>query len=202
METIDLHILKKEVFKWCNGVPCNQDLMLRLAKQFVTEGLDKKESGINSNSSWLDMRVFSYDHDIFVQVLPIIFDDVKCCVGTIGIDNIAKKIESLINKRQWKKCSFTALKNMVCAMCFAEKKTHSVYLMSFVWAVVSILHYNGFVEDQMDYLVKQVAHSHDLSSNVRIVLRQLGKDEEFSMSLLAYQSSQVQRPAGKAKLRV
>ena len=87
-------------------------------------------------------------------------------------------------------------------MCFAEKKTHSVYLMSFVWAVVSILHYNGFVEAQMDYLVKQIAHSHNLSSNVRILLRQLGKDEEFSMSLLAYQSSQAQRPAGKAKLRV
>lgn len=202
MEIVDLHILKKEVFKWCNGLLCNQDLMLRLAKQFVTEGLDKKESGINSNSAWLDMRVFSYDHDIFVQVLPIIFDDVKCCVGIVDINNIAKKIESLITKRQWKKCSFTAFKNMVCAMCFAEKKTHSVYLMSFVWAVVSILHYNGFVEAQMDYLVKQIAHSHNLSSNVRIVLRQLGKDEEFSMSLLAYQSSQVQRPEGKAKLRV
>lgn len=202
MEMVDLYILKREVFKWCNGLPCNQDLMLRLAKQFVTDGLEEKESGINSDSAWLDIRVFSYDHDIFVQVLPIIFNDVKCCVGTIDINNIAQKIESLITKRQWKKCSFTALKNMVCAMCFAEKKTHSIYLMSFVWAVVSILHYNGFVEAQMDYLVKQIAHSHNLSSNVRILLRQLGKDEEFSMSLLAYQSSQVQRPAGKAKLIV
>lgn len=202
METVDLHILKKEVFKWCNGLPCNKELMLKLAKQFVAEGLEEKESGINSSSVWLDMRVFSYDHDMFVQVLPIIFNDVKSYVPTIGIGNIAKKIDSLMTKRQWKKCSFTALKNMICAMCYAENKTHSVYLMSFVWAVVSILHYNGFVEAQMDYLVKQIAHSHELSSNVRIVLRQLGKDEEFSMSLLAYQSSQVQCPAGKAKLRV
>ena len=197
-----MHILKKEVFKWCNGLPCNKELMLKLAKQFVAEGLEEKESGINSSSVWLDMRVFSYDHDMFVQVLPIIFNDVKSYVPTIGIGNIAKKIDSLMTKRQWKKCSFTALKNMICAMCYAENKTHSVYLMSFVWAVVSILHYNGFVEAQMDYLVKQIAHSHELSSNVRIVLRQLGKDEEFSMSLLAYQSSQVQCPAGKAKLRV
>lgn len=202
METVDLHILKKEVFKWCNGLPCNKERMLRLANQFVAEGMEEKESGINSSSFWLDMRVFSYDHDMFVQVLPIIFNDVKSYVPTIGIGNIAKKIDSLMTKRQWKKCSFTALKNMICAMCYAENNADSSNLWSFVWAVDSILYYNGFAEVQMDYLVRQVAHSHDLSNKIRIPLQQLGKDEEFSMSLLAYQSSQVQRPAGKAKLRV
>lgn len=202
METVDLYILKKEVFKWCNSLTCNKDLMLILAKQFVADGLKTKESGINDSSAWLDMRVFSYDHDIFVQVLPIIFNDVKSCVSNINVVNISQKIENWMTKRQWEKCSFTALKNMVWAMCYAEDKIDSLELGSFVWAVASVLHYNGFVEVQMDYLARQLVHSYDLSNKMRIPLQQLGKDEEFSNLLLSYQTLHVQRHAGKTKLRV